>query len=157
MGQNFLTVGWQTPISLYALSFYWRWPLQVTSPHCGAFHLRSLLLNTESLSPPRSLLHSGSTPPPPRLHSEDAWFHSFCWPSVPSPYPLPDHVPLFPSLSTFPPRSLPPSIPSPVIAFFSLPSGIKASSLGPFSLLTIFEFCGLYPEYFLLFWLIFTS
>ena len=30
----------------------------------------------------------------------------------------------------------PPSLPHPVIAFFSLPSGIEASSLGSFSLLT---------------------
>jgi hypothetical protein len=32
-----------------ALSFYWRWTLQVPSPHCKAFHLRSLSLSPESL------------------------------------------------------------------------------------------------------------
>ena len=37
--------------------FYWKWSLQVPSPHCWAFNLRSLTLSYESLSPPRSLVH----------------------------------------------------------------------------------------------------
>jgi hypothetical protein len=39
-GSEFLTVGWQPHPSLDALSFYWRWVLQVSSPYCRAFHLR---------------------------------------------------------------------------------------------------------------------
>ena len=88
-----------------ALSFYWRLALQVTSPHCRAFHLRSLPLRPESLSPPRSLVHSaaplqllrlpvsilsaapqGFSPlPPPNTTS--------CSPLL-TPLPSPTHVPL---------------------------------------------------------------
>jgi hypothetical protein len=61
------------------LSFHWRWAPQVPSPHCRVFHLRSLPLSPESLSPPRSLVHSRGSPHllPPKV----ACFHSFCWPS----------------------------------------------------------------------------
>ena len=63
--------GWQPHPSLDVLSFCWRWALQVPSPHCRAFHLSS-----ESLSPPKSLVHcrgSSHLRPP-----EIACFHSFC-------------------------------------------------------------------------------
>jgi hypothetical protein len=102
-------------------------------------YLKFLSLILESLLPPRSLLHSGGSPPN-LLFPEVARFHSFCWPSglqsfsfsqyqirLPSP-------PNFPPSSTFSSRSLPPS--PLVIAFFSLPSGTEASSYGSFSLLT---------------------
>lgn len=39
------------------LSFYWRWTLWVSSTHCTVFHLRSLPLIFEILSPPRSSEH----------------------------------------------------------------------------------------------------
>ena len=45
-----------------SLSFCWRWSLQVPSPHCRAFNLRSLPLSLGSLSLPRSLVHSGGSP-----------------------------------------------------------------------------------------------
>jgi hypothetical protein len=46
---------------------YWRWTLLIPTLHCWAFHLRSLPLSPESLSPPRSLVHSRGLPilPPP--------------------------------------------------------------------------------------------
>jgi hypothetical protein len=56
--------------------------------------------------------------------------------SVLFPHKITDQIPLFPLIPPpihFPPRSLPPS--PLVIAFFSLTSGTKASSLGHFSLL----------------------
>jgi hypothetical protein len=58
-----LTVGWQPHPSLDALSFCWRWALQVASPQCSAFHLRSLSL-VPRVSPPRSLIHSAGSPQP---------------------------------------------------------------------------------------------
>jgi hypothetical protein len=60
-GSEFLTVGWQPHPSLDALFFYWRWTPQVPSPHCWSFHLRSLFLSLEHLSPPRSLVLSRGT------------------------------------------------------------------------------------------------
>jgi hypothetical protein len=42
--------------------------LQVPSPHCKSFHLRSLPLRPESLLPPRSLLHARGSP---HLHTHD--------------------------------------------------------------------------------------
>ena len=128
-------VEWQHLPSLDALSFFWRWALQV--PHCGAFHLKSLHLSPKSFSPPRSLLF-WSVPLTPTYQA--CLFPFFCWCSVfqsCSPNPIPDHVPLFPSLSPFPPRStLPPSCE----CFFSLPSGIESSSLWPFGLLKFLSF-----------------
>jgi hypothetical protein len=76
-GSEFLTVGWQPHPSLDALSFYWRWALQVPFSHCRAFHLRFLPLSPESLPPPRSLVHSRRSPYPPSPGL--ACFHSFCW------------------------------------------------------------------------------
>jgi hypothetical protein len=39
-------------------SFYWRWTLQIPSPHCWEFHLSSLPLCPEDFSPPRFLVLS---------------------------------------------------------------------------------------------------
>jgi hypothetical protein len=120
MGAKYFGLWHGNPIlPLDALTFYWRWTLQVPFPHCRAFHLRYLPLSSKSISLPRFLLQSRGSPhlPPPEV----AYFHSFCWPSglhscfLP---PTPDHVPLFPSPSSLPLRSLPPS--APLIAFFSL-------------------------------------
>ena len=57
---------------------------------------------------------------------------------IPIPPSIPNHVPFFPSMSPFLPTQIPPTptpTPAPVIAFFSLPHGIVASSLRPFGLL----------------------
>jgi hypothetical protein len=51
-----VTVRWQPHPSLDVLSSCWRWALYVTSTYYQAFHLRSLPLIPESLSPPRSLV-----------------------------------------------------------------------------------------------------
>jgi hypothetical protein len=106
-GSEILTVWWQPHPSLDVLSFCWRWALEVHSAHCRAFHLRSLPLSPESLSPPRSLVHSGESPH--LLPSEVPSFHSFCWPlgfspfhphntwsysPLPHPVPFPTQVPL---------------------------------------------------------------
>jgi hypothetical protein len=104
-----LTLGWQPPPSLDALSFCWRWALHVPSPHCRAFHLRSLPLSSESLSPPMSLVHSGGSPQPPI--SRGCLFPFFLLvlrASVLSLYPILDHVPLSPL-----PQPL--SLPGPVL------------------------------------------
>ena len=102
---------------LDALSFCWRWTLKVPSPHYRAIHIGSLPLSPESLSPPRSLVHSRGADQPPR------GFNPFPSPNTRSGPPSPPP-------STFPPRSLPPS--SLVVAFFFLPSGTETSSLGYF-------------------------
>jgi hypothetical protein len=106
-------------------------------------------MSPQSLSPPRSLMHSEGSPS--LLFLEVACFHSFCWPSGLQPFSLTQYQIIFPATflfpptpSTFPPKSLPPS--PLVIAFFSLPSGTEVFSLGLFSLLS-FEFCGLYLVY----------
>jgi hypothetical protein len=74
-------------------SFYWRWTLKVPSPYCRALYPRSFPLSPESLSPPRSPVHSRGSPH--LLPPEVAYFHSFYWPSglhSCSPGPIPDHV-----------------------------------------------------------------
>ena len=119
-----LTGGWQPHASLDALSFFWRWALQVSSPQCRAFHLRSLSWSPEKV-PRISYL--------PRL---PAFFLLALLAAVLLPDPIPDSVTLSPP-SSFLPRSLLPS--SLMIAFFSLPSGTEASSLGHFSLSTFFS------------------
>jgi hypothetical protein len=101
-------------LHLRALSMDWRWSLQVPSPHCWAFWLRSSSLSPKRLLHPNYLGHSGGslcTPSP-----EAAYFHSFSWPSgilscilpylllTPSPLPLPSPsqvtpIILFPLLS----------------------------------------------------------
>ena len=57
------------------------------SPYCLAFHLRSLPLSPESLSPPRSLVHSGGSPQPPTFQSCLFPFFS-AGPQGFSPFPL---------------------------------------------------------------------
>ena len=117
------------------LSFCWRWALQVPTPHCRTFHLRSLPLSPEYLSPPGSLVHSRRSPH--RLPSEGACFHSFCWPSgLQSCFSTPQYLIMFPFSLPCPLSHPDPSLLTPMIAFFSLPSGTEAFSLGPFSLLT---------------------
>ena len=111
-----------------SLSFYWMWilqvptpHLQVPTPHCRAFHLRYLHLSPESLSPPRSLVHSGGTPPP---SLGDCLFPFFLLALRASG--LFTHLIMFLSSSSLSHPSL--SLPSPlVIAFFSLPSRIGTS------------------------------
>ena len=91
-------------------------------------------MSPESLSLPRSLVHSRGSPQPPT--SKGCLFPFFLVglrSSVFFPHKIPDLVSLFPSPVYFP--SQVPHSPL-VIAFFSLPSGIGASSLGPFSLST---------------------
>jgi hypothetical protein len=105
--------------------------LELGSISSPSLHLRSLPLGPESLSSPRSVVHSGGSAQPPA--PEVACFHYFCsssgFPNTRSGPPLTPRTPL----SSFAPRSL---TPSPlVIAFFANPSGSVASSLGSFSLL----------------------
>jgi hypothetical protein len=98
---------WQPIPPPDALSFHWRWTLQVPSPHWRAFHLRSLPLSSESLSPPRSGTFWRVPPPPP---SVVVCFHSFCWSSglhtyptslLPVPFPTQVHPSLSPSCDYF--------------------------------------------------------
>jgi hypothetical protein len=53
-GSNILKVGWW-PYPFTVGPVYWRWSLQVLSPHCCAFQLRSSPLNPSSLLDRRSL------------------------------------------------------------------------------------------------------
>ena len=85
-------VEWQHLPSLDALSFFWRWALQV--PHCGAFHLKSLLLSPKSFSPPRSLLF-WSVPLCPTYQA--CLFPFFAGPQVFSPVPPTQYLIMFPS------------------------------------------------------------
>jgi hypothetical protein len=110
-----------------------------SSPYCRPFHIRSLPLSPESLSPPRFLVHFGGSlyllplkvscslfsvgpqgfgpfAPPNTCSCSPPCPHSHSGPWLPSTQDHPFHQP-------------------PVIAFFSLPSGTEATSLGPFSLL----------------------
>ena len=65
-GSEFLTVDGNPIPPLDALSFYSRWMLQVPSPQCCAFHLKSLPVSPELLLPPRFLVLSrGSSCPLP--------------------------------------------------------------------------------------------
>ena len=69
--------------------------LYVTSPYCQAFHLRSLPLSPECLSPPRSQVHSGGFTQPPV--SQGCLFPFFLLAlraSVLFPHPVPDEVSL---------------------------------------------------------------
>ena len=58
-------MGWQPHPSLDAPCFCWSWALQVASPHCRAFNLKSLPLSPQSLLPPRSPVHYGGSSQPP--------------------------------------------------------------------------------------------
>jgi hypothetical protein len=120
-------VGWQPHPLLDALSFYWRWALQVPSPHCRAFHLRSVPLGLESLSPPRSLVHSRGSHQPPT--SQGCFFHSLCWLSGLQSFPPTQYQIMSPKPpSPFPPTSLPPSYL--VVVFFSSQVGLRCPDLG---------------------------
>jgi hypothetical protein len=105
----------------------------------------------DSLSPPRSMVHSWGSEEkvfPNILFPEVSCFHSLCWSSelkslsltqyqmrFPCLPPPPTHSLSAPILSTFLPRSFPPYPYR--IAFFSLPTGNEASSFGHFSLLSL--------------------
>ena len=111
------------------------------------------LLSPESLPPPRFQAYSSGSPyflaPTPRLYIS---IHSAGPQSFPPVslylHPVLDHVPPFSTpLLSLPSLSLP--LP-PLIAFFSLPMGLKHLHLG-LQLANILKFCGLYPGYFLLF------
>jgi hypothetical protein len=135
-GSEFLNVGWQPHPSTWCTVFL----LEVVSTSS-----LSPLLDISSKVPPSeswesltsqvsdTLVHSGGSPH--LLSPEVVYFYSFCWPlglhSWSSQYlvmfPLPFTVPS--------PTKIPPSLPLPSF-FFSFPSGIEASSLGPFGLLT---------------------
>jgi hypothetical protein len=107
-GSVFLTVGWLHHPSIRCPIFL----LEMTSTSSFspilAFHLRSLPLSPELLSPPMSLVHSRGSPLPSTSQKVDC-FHLFCWPSglhFCSP-PILDHIPLFPSPMFLQHRSLP--------------------------------------------------
>ena len=132
-------MGWQPYPSLDALSFSWRWVLQVPSLHCRAFHLRSLPLNPESLSPPKSLVHILEGPTnllPPKVNC--FLILLILRASVLFAEPIPDHVPLFiPYPLSLPGPSL---LPASCGCFLlpHLPSETEVSSLASFRLLTFF-------------------
>jgi hypothetical protein len=138
-----------------SLSFYWTRTLQVPSPYCRAFHLRSLPLSSEHLSPSRSLVHSRGSHHllPPKVACFYFFLLAFRALLLFLP-PIPDHAPLSPPC----PLSYPgPSFPlPPVIAFFFLPSQIEASSLWPFSFLTFLSFMNCILSILYFFWLIST-
>jgi hypothetical protein len=156
-------VGWQPLPSFDILSSCWSWALQLPFPYCWTFHLRSFPLSPESFSPPRFLVHSGSSPKPPT--SRVCLFPFVLLAlrtSVLFCHPIPDLVPFF-SLphpcsdqSIFLPRSLP--LYPRVIAFFSLLNGTETSSFGHFSLLNFLSSVNsiLGILYFFVFWLIST-
>jgi hypothetical protein len=117
----------------------------------GSISSLSLLLNISSNVPPfesRESLTSQVSGTfwrltlPNLLSPKVACFPSFCWHSVLQSFSLTQYQIRFHSPPPFPPPrplsltcpSLPPS--PLMIAFFSLPSGTEASSLGHFSLLT---------------------
>ena len=134
LGQSFWLWHGNPIPPLYAIFFCWRWTLHIPFPHCWTFHLRSLTLSLESLSPPRCLVHSRGyllfLPP------EVACLHSFCWNSglhscfsppqylIMSPYPPP--FPLTHSGS-----SLPLLIPTLCLLSFLSQVGLKRVYLDP--------------------------
>jgi hypothetical protein len=119
-------VGWQPIPHLKALTFCWRWTLPVSSLHCRASHLRSLLLISKSLSPPRSLVHSGGSPPTSYLSKLPVSFFSA------GPF----------DFSPFPHSTPPPPHPLSLLGPWT-----EVSTLGSSSLLTFFESCELYLGY----------
>jgi hypothetical protein len=105
------------------------------SVHCRAFHLMSLPLSPESVSLPRSLVHSrGSLN---LLPHKVASFNSFCWPSG-LQSGSPQYLIMFPSSPVAFSTRVSPNLPPSVIDFFSFPSGNEAPSLGPFGTLFFF-------------------
>jgi hypothetical protein len=124
-------VGWQPHLSLDALSFYWKWSLQLSSPHYRTFNLRFLPLSPKSLSLLRSLVHYRVSHH--HLPPEVACFHSFFSSSgFQSCSPWHTQLIMFPSSSCS--LSHTDASPPPMIAFFFFPRGIEESSLGPFHL-----------------------
>ena len=104
-----LTVGWQPHPSLNALFLCWRWAPKVLSHYCRAFNLGSLLLGSLSISPPRSLVHSGGSPISyfPRLPV--SIYYSHLRASVLFPHPISDYDSPQPCHLFLPCQSLPPS------------------------------------------------
>jgi hypothetical protein len=102
--------------------------------HCRAFHLQFLPLSSESLSPPRSLVHSGRFSyllklPVSILSAGPQGFNPLTPTQCLIMFPFSPSCPLsHPGLSL--------SLVPPIIAPFTLPSGIKSSSLGLLGLLT---------------------
>ena len=93
---------------LQAIAIYWRWSLQVPSPYCWAFQLRSSPLSTGTLLPPGSLILSRGSPhlPHPRSYIFPFILLSL-WSSLlffffPYLTLLPVSPPLFQSSSFFP-------------------------------------------------------
>ena len=84
------------------LTFSWRWALQVPSPHCMAFHLRSLPLSPKSLT----FKVSGTfwSVPPTSYLLRVVCFHSFCWPSGLLSFSPTQYQILFLSFSPAPPE-----------------------------------------------------
>jgi hypothetical protein len=96
-------------LQLGAMSIYWRWSLQVPSPHGWVFQLMLSPLGPGNLSHPWCLgLFSGFPQPPPHTATH---FYSFFWPSglLSCLPPILDSDPFFSSSSPLPPRPLPPS------------------------------------------------
>ena len=155
--------------SFDALSSSLRWALSCPSPYCLAFHLRSIPLSPVSCSPPRSLVNFGGSPtsyvqrlPFSSFSAGPQGFSPLPSPNTRSEYPSSSHHPHVSSQSIFLPRSLHPS--TLVIAFFSLPSGTEGVwgvFIWALQLANLFEFCGVYLGYSVLFlfgwfWLIST-
>jgi hypothetical protein len=91
-------------------------------------------LSPQNLSPSSFLVHSGGSPyflPPPV-----ACFHSLCCPSGLQSFSLTQYMIMLPSSHPCPLSHSWLSLLHHVIACFSIPSGIEASSLGPFCLVT---------------------
>jgi hypothetical protein len=109
-----------------SLTFCWRWVLQVPFPQYRAFHLSSLPLSPESLSPPRSLVRYGGSPN--FLPSEFACFHSSCWSSGLQSFPPPNTRSCSPMPTSLLPLMSLSSSPL-VVAFFFLPNWTEASQL----------------------------
>ena len=80
-----------------APSLHWRWSLQVPSPYCWAFWLRSSPLSLRSLLHPSSLVFSRGSPDPDPT-PQSCIFLLAPWASLLS-NPILDPVPHFPSLS----------------------------------------------------------
>ena len=136
-----MSVGWQPHTSLDILPVScWRCTL----------NFLPLLSSFSSKVPPFESWESctsqvsgafGGGDTPNLLFPEVSCLYSFCWPSGLQSFSLTQYQIRFPSFpftsltpSTFLPRFFPPS--PLVIAFFSLPSGTEACSLGRFFFLT---------------------
>ena len=149
--------GMATPSLTWCRSFFRRYSLQVPSKHCRAFHLQSLPLSRECLSPHRSLVHFRGGGPPltsylPKLYISICSAYPWGFTSG-SPQPVPDHVPLLLCPS---PSSLPQFPPPSTFCFLLVPKWDWNILTWVLWFVTLFEFCGLYPVYPVLFWLIST-